>query len=172
MPLEALVNCLWSAPYRSAGLPCNPPPSNPLLHLGRQAECEGQCVDVFHPNTGEVRSDGAEGKEKIKVRYVPITRKVTGKEHHITLGPYGEYSGHLVEGGMGSLSKITNPTGADPIRKEYYQGRTSKYAYNDAGQKWSWKASNYMWNKFDVTSEDYQKFAAGLSQKMQQMPKK
>jgi hypothetical protein len=111
-------------------------------------------------------------KEKMKVRYVPITRKVTGKEHQITLGPYGEYSGHLVEGGMGSLSKITNPTGADPIRKEYYQGRTSKYAYNDAGQKWNWKASNYMWNKFDVTSEDYQKFAAGLSQKMQQMHKK
>jgi len=108
-------------------------------------------------------------KEKMKVRYVPITRKVTGKEHQVSLGPYGEYSGHLVDGGMGSLSKITNPTGADPIRKEFYQGRTSKYSYNDADQKWSWKDSNYMWNKFEVTSEDYEKFAAGLSQKMQQM---
>ena len=111
-------------------------------------------------------------KEKMKVRYVPISRKVTGKEHQITLGTYGEYSGRLVEGGMGSLSKITNPTGADPIRKEYYQGRTSKYVYNDADQKWNWKNSNYMWNKFDVSSEDYEKFAAGLSQKMQQMQKK
>ena len=111
-------------------------------------------------------------KEKMKVRYVPITRKVTGKEHQITLGPYGEYSGSLVKGGLGSLSKITNPTGADPIRKEYYQGRTSNYVYNDAGQKWNWKNSNYMWNKFDVTSQDYEKFAAGLSQKMQQMHKK
>jgi hypothetical protein len=111
-------------------------------------------------------------KEKMKVRYVPITRKVTGKEHQVTLGPYGEYSGHLIDGGMGSLSKITNPTGADPIRKEYYQGRTTKYSYNDAAQKWSWKDSNYMWNNFDVTSEDYEKFAAGLSQKMQQMHKK
>ena len=111
-------------------------------------------------------------KEKMKVRYVPITRRVTGKEHQITLGPYGEYSGHLVEGGMGTLSKISNPTGADPIRKEYYQGRTSKYMYNDADQKWNWKDSNYMWNKFDVTSEDYEKFAAALSQKMQQMHKK
>ncbi len=111
-------------------------------------------------------------KEKMKVRYVPITRKVTGKEHQITLGPYGQYSGSLVEGGMGSLSKITNPTGADPVRKEYYQGRTSSYVYNDADQKWNWKNSNYMWNKFDVTSEDYEKFAAGLSQKMQQMHKK
>jgi len=111
-------------------------------------------------------------KEKMKVRYVPISRKVTGKEHQITLGTYGEYSGRLVEGGMGSLSKITNPTGADPIRKEYYQGRTSKYVYNDADQKWNWKNSNYMWNKFEVTSEDYEKFAAGLSQKMQQMQKK
>jgi len=111
-------------------------------------------------------------KEKMKVRYVPIVRKVTGKEHQVTLGPYGEYSGHLVEGGLGALSKITNPTGADPIRKEYYQGRTSKYVYSDADQKWNWKDSNYMWNKFDVTSEDYEKFAAGLSQKMQQMHKK
>ena len=111
-------------------------------------------------------------KEKMKVRYVPITRKVTGKDHQITLGPYGEYSGHLVEGGLGSLSKITNPTGADPIRKEYYQGRTTKYVYTDANQKWNWNGSNYMWNKFDVTSADYEKFAAGLSQKMQQMQHK
>ena len=108
-------------------------------------------------------------KEKMKVRYVPITRRITGKEHEITLGSFGNYAGHLVDGGLGSLSKITNPTGADPIRKEFYQGRTSKYLYNDAGEKWDWKNSNYMWNKFDVTSEDYSKFAAGLSQKMQQM---
>jgi len=111
-------------------------------------------------------------KEKMKVRYVPITRKVTGKEHEVTLGSYGDYSGRLVEGGLGAPSKITNPTGADPIRREFYQGRTSKYIYNDAEQKWNWKNSNYMWNKFDVTSEDYAKFAAGLSQKMQQMHKK
>jgi hypothetical protein len=111
-------------------------------------------------------------KEQMKVRYVPITRSMMGNEHQITLGPYAEYSGHLVDGGMGSHSKITNPTGADPIRKEFYQGRTSKYVYKDANQKWEWKGSNYMWNKFDVTSEDYRKYAAGLSQKMQQMHKK
>jgi hypothetical protein len=110
-------------------------------------------------------------KDKMKVRYVPITRKVTGKEHQITLGQYGQYSGHLVQGGTGGLSKIVNPTGADPIRKQFYQGQTSNYVYNDADQKWSWKGSNYMWNKFDVTSDDYQKFAAGLSQKMHQMQK-
>jgi hypothetical protein len=111
-------------------------------------------------------------KEKMKVRYVPISRRVTGKEHQVTLGSYGEYAGHLVDGGLGSLSKITNPTGADPIRKEFYQGRTSKYVYSDADQKWNWKDSNYMWNKFEVTSEDYEKFAAGLSHKMQRMQKK
>ncbi|HZO99928.1 MAG TPA: DUF1326 domain-containing protein [Terriglobia bacterium] len=111
-------------------------------------------------------------KEKMQVRYVPLTRKVSGKEHHVTLGQYGEYSGHLIEGGQGSHSKIVNPVAADPIRKEFYQGRTSKYAYNDAEQKWDWKDSNYMWTRFDVTSEDYQKFAAAMSQKMQQIHKK
>ena len=111
-------------------------------------------------------------KEKMKVRYVPIGRKVADKEHQVTVGSYGEYSGHLIEGGLGEHSKITNPTGADPIRKEFYQGRTSKYVYNDADQKWNWKNSNYMWTKFDVTSEDYEKFAAGLAQKMQHMQQK
>ncbi|MBI4167240.1 MAG: DUF1326 domain-containing protein [Acidobacteria bacterium] len=116
-------------------------------------------------------SGPAAPKDKMKVRYVPITRTVNGNEHHVTLGHYGEYSGHLVEGGMGSHSKITNPTGADPIRKEFYQGRTSKYVYHDAEQKWDWKDSNYMWTKFEVTSQDYENFAAAMSQKMQQMHK-
>ena len=111
-------------------------------------------------------------KDKMKVRYVAIARKVSGKEHEIGLGTYGSYAGHLVDGGLGGDSKITNPTGADPIRKEFFQGRTSKYVYNDAGQNWSWNGSNYMWNKFSVTSEDYAKFAAGLSQKMDEMKKK
>lgn len=110
-------------------------------------------------------------KDKMKVRYTAISRKIEGKEHKITLGNYGTYSGHLVDGGLGGPSKITNPTGADPLRKEYLQGRTSKYEYNDAGQKWSWKDSNYMWNKFSVTSDDYEKFAAGLSHKMKGMKK-
>ena len=111
-------------------------------------------------------------KEKMKVRYVPITRKIEGKEHQVTLGQYGVYSGHVVDGGLGGPSKITNPTGADPLRKEYQQGRTSKYQFNDAGQKWNWQNSNYMWNRFEVTSADYEKFAAGLAQKMQGMQHK
>ena len=95
------------------------------------------------------------------------------KEQQITIGPYGEYAGHLVEGGLGAVpSKITNLAAADPIRKEFYQGRTSKYAYNDADQNWSWKDSNYMWTKFDVTNQDYERFAAALSQKMQHMGEK
>ncbi len=110
--------------------------------------------------------------DKMKVRYVPISRKIQGKEHEITLGVYGSYSGHLLDGGLGGESKIVNPAGADPLRKEYHQGRTLKYVYNDAGQKWSWSHSNYMWNKFEVTSEDYEKFAAGLAQKMPGMKKK
>src|SRR5262245_42259624 len=31
-------------------------------------------------------------KEQMKVRYVPITRKVMGKEHQVTLGAHGEYT--------------------------------------------------------------------------------
>ena len=38
--------------------------------------------------------------------------------------------------------------------------------YNDAEQNWSWENSNYMLGKFTVDSAQYEKFAAGLAQKM------
>jgi hypothetical protein len=111
-------------------------------------------------------------KDKMKVKYVSITRKVSDKEHDISLGSFVNYAGHLIDGGLGGPTKITNPIGADPVRKEFSQGRTSKYVFNDAGQKWNFSGSNYMWNKFSVTSEDYEKHMAGLSQKMEEMKKK
>lgn len=101
-----------------------------------------------------------------ETRIVPIARTINGKEHKITLGKYGEFSGHLIDGGMGGAVKITNPPGADPIHKEYSQGLTTMLAYSDAGQNWNYEGSNYMFGTFDINSEDYEKFAAGLAQKM------
>jgi hypothetical protein len=61
--------------------------------------------------------------ERTMLRYVPISRKVEGSEHMVSLGNYGTFSGHLVSGGMGSgHPKIVLPPGADPIHKEYMQG--------------------------------------------------
>ena len=85
------------------------------------------------------------------------------------MGGYGIIAGHLVEGGLGGHSKIVNPPGADPLHHEYLQGQTTKLAYNDAGQ--NWKDSNYMRGEFTVDSEQYEKFAAGLAQKMAGMNK-
>lgn len=109
---------------------------------------------------------------KGEIRYVPIVRKIDGKEHSISLGKYGTFSGHLVEGGLGGSVKIVNPPGADPLHHEYSQGESTKIAYNDAGQGWNFKGSNYMYGTFEIDSEQYEKFAAGLAQKMAAMQKK
>jgi hypothetical protein len=108
---------------------------------------------------------------KTETRYAPITRKVDGKEHKIVLGSYGTFSGHLVEGGLGGSSKIVNPPGADPLHKEYEQGETSKLTYTDAGQNWDFTKSNYMFANFVVDSEQFAKYEAELSQKMEAMKK-
>ncbi len=104
--------------------------------------------------------------KKTETRYVPITRKIEGKNHEITLGQYGTFRGHLIEGGLGGTPKIVNPPGADPIHHEYAQGQTSKMTYNDADQNWSWENSNYMYGIFTVDNVQYEKYAAGLAQKM------
>ena len=108
----------------------------------------------------------ADASPKKEVRYVPIGRTITGKEHSITLGQYGKFSGHLIEGGLGGSSKIVNPPGADPLHKEYEQGTTTQLAYNDAGNDWHFENSNYMFGTFQIDSEQYEKYAAGLAQKM------
>src|SRR5436309_1467618 len=38
-------------------------------------------------------------------RYVPITRKIERDEHASTIGDYGMFSGHLLEGGYGGAPK-------------------------------------------------------------------
>ncbi len=107
--------------------------------------------------------------KKTEIRYAAITRKIDGKDHEITLGQYGSFRGHLIEGGLGGSPKIVNPPGADPLHHEYAQGRTSKMAYNDADQNWSWENSNYMYGTFTVDNVQYEKYAAGLAQKMGQI---
>jgi hypothetical protein len=106
-----------------------------------------------------------------KIQYVPITRTVDGKDHKITIGTVSTVQGHLIEGGLGGHPKIVNPPGADPIHHEYLQGQASKLAYNDASQNWNMEGRNYMRGEFTVDSEQYEKFAVGLAQKMAGMHK-
>ncbi len=105
---------------------------------------------------------------KKEIRYVAINRTISGREHAISLGQYGKFSGHLIEGGLGGSARIVNPPGADPLHKEYEQGTTTQIAYNDAGKNWNFESSNYMFGTFQLDSEMYEKYAAGLAQKMAQ----
>ena len=77
----------------------------------------------------------------IKVRYVAILRTITGKEHKVTFGTYGSFSGHLVQGSFGGPTKIINPPGADPFHKQYTQGETTQLTYADA-MKWDFAGTN------------------------------
>jgi hypothetical protein len=98
-------------------------------------------------------------KDKTKIQYAAITRKIEGKEHTVTIGNYGSFSAHLMESPMGGSPKIMNPMLPDPMHKEYSQGTTTHQAYNDAAQ-WDFSNSNYMHNQFTVTNKDYEAVAA------------
>jgi hypothetical protein len=104
--------------------------------------------------------------KKREFRVVPITREIQGNEHITTVGKYAVCSGHLIEGGGKGPPKVVNPPLADPTHREFLQGQTTKLSYNDAGQGWEYKDSNYMWNKFNVTSKEYEKFEAEMAKKM------
>src|SRR3989442_10369833 len=103
---------------------------------------------------------------KKEIRYAAIQLTITGKEHAISLGQYGKFSGHLIEGGLGGAAKIVNPPCADPLHKEYDQGTTTLINFNDAGKSWNFENSNYMFATFQPDTELYEKYAAGLAQKM------
>ncbi len=105
--------------------------------------------------------------ERTHVSYVPLTRKLDGSEHIVTIGNVGGFSAHLLPGGMGGTPKIVNPPGADPIHKEYEQGVTTKQTYTDSGKKWDWSNSNYMYGTFATDSDEYAKFGAAMAQQMQ-----
>ncbi len=111
------------------------------------------------------------GSKNTKIRYTSITRQNVGAEHRIAIGNYGSFRGKLLEGGLGGTSKLKNPPGADPIHAEYQQGRAASVTYKDAGQNWNFKGTNYMLADFSVTSAQYEKYHAGLAQKMSGMMK-
>jgi len=102
-------------------------------------------------------------------RYVPITRQIEGDEHVTTLGKYGGFAGHLIEGGYNGAPKVINPPLADPTHKEFLQGQTTKLTYSDAGQDWKYEKSNYMRNKFEVDNKEYEKHEAAMAKKMGKM---
>jgi hypothetical protein len=112
-----------------------------------------------------------EGKESpnFQVQYVPITRTMDGKLHHIKIGQYGSFSAHLMDSILGGAPKISHAPGADPIRAEFEQGVTTAFQYKDASQDWNTQGSNYMFTNFDVNSDQYEKFTAMMMQKMQEM---
>ena len=118
-----------------------------------------------------IRVVGGPASKNITVRYVALERTVKDGVHTVHLGEFGSFAGKLDEGGLGGLVTISNPTGADPLRKEYHQGHTHHLKYSDAGQDWNLEGTNYMHHAFEVTSEDYDKFVAALSQKMQESQK-
>ena len=105
--------------------------------------------------------------ERTRIRYVPITRKVEGSDHIITIGSVASFSGHLIPGGMGGSPRIVSAPGADPIHREYQQGRTTRQTYGDSGRKWNWSNTNYMYAKFETDSDEYEKFFATMEQAMQ-----
>lgn len=106
----------------------------------------------------------------VKVQYVPITRRIEGKEHHLSIGKAGTFSAHLIEG-LNGVPKIVNAPGADPIRASFEQGVTSAFLYTDAAQNWNSTNSNYMYTAFEVDSKQYEAHAAKVMQMMEQMKK-
>ena len=111
----------------------------------------------------------APGAKTREVRYVSISRDIKGDEHSLTIGKYGGFSGHLIEGGYNGAPKVVNPPLADPTHKEYLQGQTTTMTYADAGQNWKYENSNYMRNKFMVDNKKYEKYEAEMAKKMGKM---
>jgi hypothetical protein len=101
----------------------------------------------------------AASPDKMVVRYVPITRKIEGKNHTVTFGNYGTFTGSLMDAPGGGTPRIMNPMIPDPMHKEYSQGMTSHQTFND-GLTWDFSGTNYMYNHFTVTNVDYEKMAA------------
>jgi hypothetical protein len=114
---------------------------------------EAVAKEMFPPGTPA---------DKMQIRYVPITRKIVGKDHVVTLGTYGSFAGKLIESPGGGSPKIANPLLPEPAHKEYFQGTTSHQVFED-GVKWEFSGTNYMYNKFTVTNVDYEKMAAMMA---------
>ncbi|MEP6994678.1 MAG: hypothetical protein ABI968_09170, partial [Acidobacteriota bacterium] len=72
----------------------------------------------------------------------------------------------------GGTNKIVNPPGADPFHREYEQGATTHQTYTGSGQNWDWSNSNYMFNAFTVSSDEFEKYAVAMTQQMAKPEKK
>lgn len=107
----------------------------------------------------------------IQVRFVPITRTITDKEHKVTIGDYGTFSAHLMQDITGKVPTIHNAPGSDPIRSQFQQGLTTSFRYTDASQNWNQQNSNYMFNNFEVDSKQYAEFNAAVMKYMESMKK-
>ena len=44
---------------------------------------------------------------------------------------------------------------------------TTKQTYTGSDQKWDWSNSNYMFGSFEVTSDEFDKFAVAMTQHME-----
>jgi hypothetical protein len=95
--------------------------------------------------------------ERMKTRFVPITRTVENGEHRVSFGDYGSFSAHLLPGGLGGTPTISNPPLPEPMHKSWSQGVTTRQTYNDAA-KWDFANSNYMFATFDTDSAEYANF--------------
>ena len=109
---------------------------------------------------------------KGEIRYVPIVRKIDGKEHSHLHRKVRELLGAPHRRGLGRLLEDRQSPGRRSAAPRVPQGENTKVAYKDAGQDWSFGGSNYMFGTFTIDSEQYEKFTAGLAQKMAAMPKK
>jgi hypothetical protein len=105
--------------------------------------------------------------KKREFHFVPVERRIEGKEHVITIGKVGNFSGHLLEGGYNGAPKIINPPLADPTHRQFEQGVAAKLVYTDAGQQWNYENSNYMFNRFSVDSVEYEKHETAFAKKME-----
>jgi hypothetical protein len=110
----------------------------------------------------------AQGAKTREFHFVPITRTIQGAEHQITVGTAGTFSGHLLEGGYAGNPKISNVPLADPTHQQFLQGQSTKLTYHEGAQGWQYEHSNYMFNNFTVNRDEYAKYEADLTRKMEQ----
>jgi len=59
-----------------------------------------------------------------------------------------------------------------PFHRDYEQGLTSRQAYTASGQNWNWSNTNYMFDTFSVTSDEFAKFTVAMTQQMKAMKEK
>ncbi len=103
------------------------------------------------------------------IKYVPIERRMNGKEFLVTVGNVSSSSGHLIDGGYAGAPRVVNPPLADPTHKSFQQGVVTRLTYTDNGQTWDFKGTNFMVNDFTVDNLEYEKFEAAMAKKMKKM---